>query len=110
MILQTLFLSSGNLLLKKAVSQLPPFQWGKEYFIAIVNDYWFLACGVSFGVASLLWFYILRQFPFSQAYPLTALAYVFGFIFAILFLGESVSVMRVMGIVLIVIGCMLVLR
>lgn len=108
--LQTLFLSGGNVLLKKGVAQLPPFQWSKTYFMALIQDYWFLACGISFGIASLLWLFILRHFPFSQAYPLTALAYVFGLLASIFFLGESVPAVRIVGVALIVIGCVLVMK
>ena len=107
---QTIFLSGGQVLLKLAMAKLPKFSWSWQYFVAVLTDWWLLACGISFGIATVLWLYILKHFPFSQAYPLTALGYVFGMVAAILVFGESVPAMRWVGVALIVAGCMLVMR
>lgn len=107
---QTLFLSGGQVLLKLAMAQLPSFSWTWSYFRQALTDWWLLACGVSFGVATVLWLYILRHFPFSQAYPLTALAYLFGMVAAIVVFGEQVPLVRWIGALLIVGGCMLVMK
>lgn len=109
-VLQTIFLSGGQVLLKLAMAKLPKFSWSWSYFRAVATDWWLLACGISFGVATILWLYILKHFPFSQAYPLTALAYVFGMIAAILVFGESIPVARWIGVILIVAGCMFIMR
>lgn len=109
-IAQTLFLSGGQVLLKKAVVQLPSFSWSWSYIKALACDWWLLACGVSFGIATMLWMYILRHFPFSQAYPMTSIAYIFGVVAAILVFGETVSVGRWVGVALIILGCLFVLR
>ncbi|MBQ9864200.1 MAG: EamA family transporter [Bacteroidales bacterium] len=107
---QTLFLSGGQVLLKLGMGKLPPFSWTWDYFRQLLTDWWLLACGVSFGVATVLWLYILRHFPFSQAYPLTALAYLFGMVAAIVVFGEQVPLVRWVGALLIVGGCMLVMK
>ena len=107
---QTLFLSGGQVLLKVAMDQLPSFSWTWSYFRQLLTDWWLLACGASFGVATLLWLYILRHFPFSQAYPLTALAYLFGMVAAVVVFGEHVPLVRWLGALLIVGGCMLVMK
>lgn len=107
---QTLFLSGGQVLLKLAMAQLPSFSWSWAYFRQVLTDWWLLACGASFGVATVLWLYILRHFPFSQAYPLTALAYLFGMVAAIVVFGEQVPLVRWIGALLIVGGCMLIMK
>ena len=107
---QTAFLSGGQVFLKLAMEKLGKFQWSWAYFKTVLTDWWLLACGVSFGVATLLWLYILKKFPFSQAYPLTALAYVFGMIAAWLVFGENIPFVRWAGLVLVVLGCMLIMR
>ena len=108
--LQTAFLSGGQVLLKLAMAQLPKFSWSWPYFKAVLTDWWLAACGLSFGVATVLWLYILKHFPFSQAYPLTALGYIFGMIAALVVFGESVPLTRWIGVVLIVVGCFFIMR
>jgi undecaprenyl phosphate-alpha-L-ara4N flippase subunit ArnE len=108
--IQTAFLSGGQVLLKLAMAQLPKFSWSWSYFRAVLTDWWLLACGISFGAATVLWLYILKHFPFSQAYPLTALGYIFGMVAAIVVFGESVPLTRWIGVVLIVAGCMFIMR
>lgn len=108
--LQSLLLSGGQVLLKLAMAQLPSFSWTWSYFRQLLTDWWLLACGISFGIATALWLYILKHFPLSQAYPLTALAYVFGMVAAIVFFGEHVPLVRWIGTFLIVGGCMLIMR
>lgn len=107
---QTIFLSGGQVLLKVALAKLPKFQWSWSYFVAVLTDWWLLACGITFGAATLLWLYILKHFPFSQAYPLTALSYVFGMIAAILVFGEQIPAARWVGVALIVAGCFLIMK
>lgn len=109
-VIQTVFLAGGQVLLKLAMAQLPKFEWSWHYFKLVLTDWWLLGCGVSFGVATVLWLYILKHFPFSQAYPLTALGYVFGMIAAILVFGEAVPFSRWIGVALIIGGCFLVMR
>ena len=98
------------MLLKLAMAQLPKFSWTWGFFRALLTDWWLLACGAAFGVATVLWLYILKHFPFSQAYPLTALGYVFGMVAAILVFGEQVPFIRWIGVVLIVAGCFFIMR
>ena len=109
-VVQTLFLTSGQVLLKKAMLQLPSFSWSWSYFKAVLVDCWLLGCGVSFGIATVLWLYILRHFSFSQAYPMTAMGYVFGVVAAIFVFGETVTAWRWLGVALIVLGCLFVMK
>ena len=52
----------------------------------------------------------LKKFPFSQAYPLTSLSFVFGMIAAWLVFGESIPFSRWIGLVLVVLGCFLIMK
>ena len=108
--LQTLFLSGGQVLLKLALQQLGKFEWSWAYFKSVLADMWFLACGISFGVATVLWLYILKHFPFSIAYPLSCLSYVFGMVAAILVFHEQVNWMQWLGVFLVLTGCVLIAR
>ncbi len=96
--------------MKLAMAALPKFSLTWGYFKALLTDWWLYASGASVSVAFVLWLYILKWFPFSQAYPLTALGYVFGMMAAIFVFGESVVFIRWVGVVLIVIGCFFIMK
>ena len=95
---QSVFLCGGQVLLKLglAASQL--------------TNWWFLLCGISFGVATVLWLYILKHFPFSIAYPLSCLSYAFGMVAAILVFHEQVNWVQWLGVFLVMTGCVLIAR
>lgn len=76
----------------------------------MLTNWQFAVSGLLFGSASLLWMYIVKVFPFSTAYPLVSLSYVFGMIAAILIFHEEVSIIKWTGVIFIVIGCLLITR
>ena len=54
--------------------------------------------------------YILKHFPFSIAYPLSCLSFVFGMLGAWCFLGESIPLIRWVGIALILLGAVFIAK
>lgn len=109
-LLQTLFLAGGQVLLKLVMVRLGKFEWTMVYLKAVLTDWRFPACGICFSLALVLWLYILKKFPFSQAYPLTSLSFVFGMLASWLILGETVPLSRWIGLILIVGGCFLIVK
>ena len=107
-ILQSVLLTGGQVLLKFALNRMPPFSWTRGFWADLLTNWYFAGCGLCFGLASLLWMYMVKQFPFSTAYPMVSLSYVFGMFAAILFFHEEVSLMKWFGVGLIVLGCLLV--
>lgn len=107
-LLQCLLLTGGQVFLKFAMMRLPAFSWTREFWVSLFTNWQFAVCGLLFGAASLLWMYIVRQFPFSTAYPMVSLSYVFGMIAAMLFFHEEVSMVKWFGVAFIVLGCMLI--
>ena len=103
-ILQSAFLASGQVLLKLAMNRMGSFEWTWDYFKSLLLNWPLAACGAGFGVAALLWFYMLKHFDFSLAYPITSLSYIFGMFAATFILNESVPTARWIGVVFIVIG------
>ena len=108
--LQTIFLSGGQVLLKLAMEKMDKFEWTWTYFKTVLTNWWLLASGISFSICAVLWLYILKKFPFSQAYPLTSFSFVFGMIAAWLVFGESIPFSRWIGLVLVVLGCFLIMK
>lgn len=103
-------LTAGQVFLKFALIKMPPFGWNRVFWGGLLANWQFAFCGICFGLGSLLWMYILKNFPLSLAYPMVSLSYVFGMVAAILFFQEAVSVTKWMGVFFIVIGCSLIVR
>ena len=54
-----------------------------------------------------LWLYVLSQLELSKAYPMTSLAYIFTLFLGFFFLGETITLIKVAGISLIIVGVIL---
>ncbi len=63
---------------------------------------------ILFGVATLIWFVVLAKLPLSLAYPFMSLSYIFGLLAARYIFGETISVTRWLGVLLICFGVALV--
>lgn len=107
---QCLLLSGGQVLLKYALNEMGSFAWNIRFFERLLTNWWLLGCGICYGCATLLWMYILKNFPFSMAYPMISLSYVFGMFAAILFFHEQVPLTRWVGVFLIMGGCFLIAK
>ena len=106
-IFQSLLLTGGQVFLKLALMRMAPFGWNRAFWSSVFVNWQFAVCGLLFLTASLLWMYIVKVFPFSMAYPLVSLSYVFGMLAAILIFHEEVPLTRWVGVLLIMAGCML---
>lgn len=104
---QCMMLSMGQMTLKKALTQMPPFEWRGDVIRRCLKNLWLCVSVASFIVCGVLWVYILCRFPFGIAYPMVSMSYIFTMFFAMLFLHERVSVSRWIGVGLITIGCLL---
>jgi drug/metabolite transporter (DMT)-like permease len=71
---------------------------------------WFAAGVACYGVSLVVWILGLSRVPVSMAYPLLSLGYVINAIAAYYLLGEAVTPLRWLGILLIVAGVGLVAR
>ena len=109
-ILQSSLLAGGQVLLKFALGRMLPFAWSLDFWKSVFVNWQFACCGLCYGAGSLLWFYIVKNFPFSMAYPLVSLSYVLGMIAAIVFFHETVDAMKWIGVGLIVLGCFFIAR
>ncbi|MBQ7511528.1 MAG: EamA family transporter [Prevotella sp.] len=109
-LLQCLLLTGGQVFLKFALMRMPAFGWTREFWGSLLVNWQFAASGLFFGLGSLLWMYIVKVFPFSTAYPMVSLSYVFGMLAAMLFFHEEVSAVKWLGVLLIMVGCTLIAK
>lgn len=63
-----------------------------------------------YGFSLFLWLYILSRIPISQAYPIQALAFPLMLIVSKFVLGEDISLVRWIGIVIIFMGVIVITR
>ncbi len=105
---QAVLLALGQIFLKMSTHTMEAFGWNWKYFKSVLLNGPLFLFGVSFGCAGLLWFWIVKHYPLSQAYPLNSFSYIFGMVAAILLFGEKVSVWGWIGVGLIIVGCFMV--
>lgn len=109
-LLQSIFLCGGQVLLKLGLAKSGPFSWSLNFFRSQLSNIWYPACGVTFTIAGILWFYLLKHYPFSIAYPLSCISYIFGMVAAILVFHEQVYWTQWLGVLLIMAGCALIVK
>ncbi len=98
-------------MLKLGVAAMDKNQPFKDFlYHSLLTNWWLLGCGLMMTSAGLLWMYILRHFPLSNAYPLTAISFVFGMLAAMWVFNETVDIRQWIGVICILIGCFLVAK
>ncbi|MCL6516335.1 EamA family transporter [Alicyclobacillus sp.] len=80
-----------------------------DLFRALLSP-WILGGIVLYGIATLVWIYLLKQLPLSMLYPMQSLAYVAAVLVALFFFHESVPPTRWVGLCIILIGVVFVAR
>lgn len=63
---------------------------------------------VCYGVSAVLWLFVLKKFPLSVAYPSLAFTYILVLLISVVFFNESLSVFKILGIILIFSGVVLI--
>jgi len=61
-------------------------------------------------ITALVWLSLLPKVDFSVAYPLNSTAYIFSIFASFLFLGESITVTKVIGTIIIIIGIIIIVH
>ena len=99
------FLATGQMLWKLGMSKMDGF----NILSIMLNAYIILGIAL-YGLATVLWLYILSREELSLVYPLQSITYVLGTLLAIFVFGENVSLLRWIGVATIIVGATLVAR
>lgn len=102
--LQCVLLASAQVFLKLSVVKMEPFSWTWHFFRSLLTNWQFAVTGLLFGSSTVLWFHILRHYPFSLAYPFTGVSYVLGMLAAMWVFHETIPATRWIGVALILLG------
>jgi multidrug transporter EmrE-like cation transporter len=105
---------AGQLSLKYGMSQIGNFTISLStlppVFVKAATNLNVLLGLVCYGLGFLVWLIVLAKAEVSYAYPLISLGYVFTAILARFMFGESVSFMRMAGILVTCLGVFLIAR
>ena len=71
---------------------------------------WFYMALLTYGLATILWLYLLQRIPLSIAYPFTALAMIIVPIFSMFLFEEKLSYSYFMGSILVISGIAIISR
>lgn len=71
---------------------------------------WIISGFVSAFLASLAWMAAMTRFDLNYAYPFMSLAFIIVMAFSVLFLGEAVTMSRVIGTLLVMTGLVIIAR
>lgn len=107
-IIQSLMLSTGQMALKIAIDRIEGISWTWKFVAGLAYNWWLALSGLLCGGATILWLYILKKYPFSMAYPMGSLSYIFALILAMFVLKENVSWNRWLGVGFVMLGCFFV--
>ncbi len=103
-----LLLVAGQTLWKTGIAH-HPIRGISGAFFALFTPYIFSGV-VLYGLATVVWIYLISRLPISLLYPIQSLAYVLTAVIAVIFFHEHVSAVRWAGIAVIMIGVALVVR
>jgi undecaprenyl phosphate-alpha-L-ara4N flippase subunit ArnE len=78
-----------------------------QQFFGLILDPIFVAAIFIYSAATLLWIYVLKAVPLTQAYSFMAMTFVAVPILAYFFLGEQINIRYVIGSVLIISGLLI---
>lgn len=101
---------AGQVLVKMGMDQVGAFTFSLSMFIEAFTE-WRVVLGfiLAFG-GSVFWLGVVSRVPFSVAYPLLSMSYIFGLISAYVIFHERISLGNVFGTLLICIGIVLAAR
>ncbi|RFC55740.1 EamA family transporter [Brumimicrobium aurantiacum] len=80
------------------------------YLTKLILDPLIFSGFASAFIASLFWMGAMTKFEITTAYPFMSLAPAFVFIIGILFLGETFTIGKIAGLILIIIGTIVTVR
>jgi undecaprenyl phosphate-alpha-L-ara4N flippase subunit ArnF len=105
-----LFMKVGMKTLGSLAALFPAFGTGDLSAVPWLGVLWLLAGIACYGIAMVVWIYVLGHFELSVAYPLLSMGYILVYLGAVLWpqIGESFTLTKTGGILLIMLGVALV--
>jgi drug/metabolite transporter (DMT)-like permease len=103
-LLNTLLLVSGQFLWKIGMSNRSTSFDSLGAIIRVLISPYILSGLFLYGLATVLWLFILTKVPLSVAYPLQSFAYIIAVFGAFFFFQEEINLWKILGVILILAG------
>lgn len=102
-IINVFLLTIGQILWKKTLNEIP-LNLNYEGFIRLIKDPFIWFGLILFGIATVLWFYILSKANLSFVYPLQSICYPLGMFAGFYLFKEQINFYQILGIFFILLG------
>lgn len=103
-LLNTLILVSGQFLWKIGMTNRSVSFDSLGAITRVMISPYILSGLVLYGMATILWLFILTKVPLSVAYPIQSIAYILAVFGAYFFFQEEITLWKVIGVILIMAG------
>jgi len=113
LILSSVLLNCGaQLLIRKGMLQIGEMSVSSIFqnMGLLITNVWLWLAMLCYAVSILLWMSVLSKAEVSFAYPFLSVGYVLSAVLGYVFFSESISAIRIVGIVVICIGVILISR
>ena len=113
LIIMTVFLNTaGQFMMKAGINKIGKIDLSRffEFLPRVATSGFVIGGFCAYAVSAALWIVILSRAELSWAFPMVSLSYVLTAIFSPMLLGESFSILRFAGILVICLGVFLVSR
>jgi len=100
--------SFGGIFLKKGAVEIDYTTGIFTIILTIITNFKIIIGFLLYLTPSIIWIYLLKKIDLSYLQPLMALTYILTPLLAIIFLNEFISILRWIGIIIIIIGIVVV--
>jgi len=103
---------SGQLFIKQGMNKVGSFSGAplSQFFIKAFSSPLVIIGLVLYVISAAIWVMVLSKVDLSFAYPMLSLGYVLILIFSAIYLGETISILRIVGVLLIIAGIIFIYR
>lgn len=102
--INTCILVSGQFLWKYGLIQRDISFQSLNDVLKLISSPFIIGGLLLYGFATVLWLFVLTRVPLSIAYPIQSIAYILAVFGAYFIFNESLSIMKIIGVLLIMIG------
>ena len=110
-LLSVLLNAAAQIFLKKGSSVLAEISLQENLvgsILKIISDWYILGGLACYGFSVSVWIFALSRVDVSIAYPMLSIGFIVSVLAAYIFLGESLSLLKIIGIVFITIGVVII--
>ena len=108
-IIQSAFLAVAQFFMKVGMDKVADYSMSWAFFRSFLN--WQLGLSLLlYIIAMVIYMFMLKSYSLSLVYPLTSISYIFTILLAMFLLGETVPVIRWMGVLFVMLGVGMIAR